>query len=77
MLDIALSSPENQLGGSEEYYRVSPIIRPTRKIRPSVIFEDDFNVSPTLKISPSWERQKDETDDLQDIPEDDDVIVLE
>ena len=34
-------------------YRVSPIIRPTRKIRPSVIFEDDFNVSPTLKISPS------------------------
>ena len=41
-------------------YRVSPIIRPTRKIRPSVIFEDDFNISPTLKISPSWERQKDE-----------------
>ena len=41
-------------------YRVSPIIRPTRKIRPSVIFEDDFNVSPTLKISPSSERQKDE-----------------
>ena len=34
-------------------YRVSPIIRPTRKIRHSVIFEDDFNVSPTLKISPS------------------------
>ena len=34
-------------------YRVSPIIRPTRKIRPSVIFEDDFNVSPTLEISPS------------------------
>ena len=33
-------------------YRVSPI-RPTRKIRPSVIFEDDFNVSPTRKISPS------------------------
>ena len=36
-----------------QLYRVSPIIRPTRKIRPSVIFEDDFNVSPTLKISPS------------------------
>ena len=35
------------------YYRVFPIIRPTSKIRPSVIFEDDFNVSPTLKISPS------------------------
>ena len=34
-------------------YRVSPIKRPTRKIRPSLIFEDDFNVSPTLKISPS------------------------
>jgi len=27
--------------------RVSPIIRP------SVIFEDDFNISPTFKISPS------------------------
>ena len=40
-------------------YRVSPIIRPTRKIRPSVIFEDDFNVSPTLKIRVSnrtWTR---------------------
>ena len=34
-------------------YRISPIIRPTHKIRPSVIFEDDCNVSPTLKISPS------------------------
>ena len=34
-------------------YRVSPIIRPNCKIRPSVIFEDDFKVSPTLKISPS------------------------
>jgi len=29
-------------------YRVSPIIRP------SVIFGDDFNISPTLKISPIW-----------------------
>ena len=38
---------------NKHIYRVSPIIRPTRKIRPSVIFEDDFNVSPTLKISPS------------------------
>jgi len=28
-------------------YGVSPIIRP------SVIFEDDFNISPTLEISPS------------------------
>ena len=37
----------------KNYYRVSPIIRPTRKIRPSVIFEDDFNISATLKISPS------------------------
>ena len=27
--------------------------------KPSVIFEDDFNVSPTLRISPSCERQKD------------------
>ena len=44
-----ISEPNGQV----EKYRVSPIIRPTRKIRPSVIFEDDFNVSPTLKISPS------------------------
>ena len=39
--------------GAFPLYRVSRIIRPTCKIRPSVIFEDDFNVSPTLKISPS------------------------
>ena len=45
---------------TKKTYRVSPIMRPTRKIRPSVIFEDDFNVSPSLKICPSWERQKDE-----------------
>ena len=74
-------------GFSASKYRVSPIIRPIHKIRPSVIFEDDFNVSPTLKISPSWERQKDERvkhsffvfiqTDLQDIPEDDDMIVFE
>ena len=30
------------------------------KIRPSVNFKNDFNISPTLKISPSGERQKDE-----------------
>ena len=52
--------PLNHKNSASRLYRVSPIIRPTRKIRPSVIFEDDFNVSPTLKISPSWERQKDE-----------------
>ena len=82
---------------NEMCYRVSPIIRPTCKVRPSVIFEDEFNVSPTLKISPSWEHEAVgakilreielpvsgnsaailETDDLQDIPEDDDMIVLE
>jgi len=66
------------------FYRVAPIIRP------SVIFEDDFNVSPTLKISPGRlvKILRDiglsetsagilETDDLQDIPEDDDTIVFE
>ena len=47
-------------------YRVSPITRP------SVIFEDDFNINPALKISPSWL----ETDDLQDIPEGDDMMFL-
>jgi len=58
-------------------------------IRTSVIFEDDFNVSPTLEISPSWlakilrkiELSENsawilETDELQDIPEDEDMIVF-
>jgi len=54
--------------------------------RPSVIFEDDFNISPTLKISTSGlvgnelSENSDgilETDDLQDIPKDDGMIVFE
>ena len=53
---------------------------------PGVIFEDDFNVSPTLKINPSWEIELPVsknfaailvTHDLLDIPEDDDMIALE
>jgi len=49
-----------------------------------VNFEDDPNISLTLKISPDWwefELSENssgilETDDLQDIPEDDDRLFL-
>jgi len=65
---------------SKHKVTISPIIRP------DVIFEDDFNVRPTLKISPSRlvgiELSENSagilgTDDLQDITEDDDMIVFE
>jgi len=59
-------------------------------IRDSEIFQDYFNINPTLKISPSWlvkilqeiELSGNftgilETNDLQDIAEDDDMIVFE
>jgi len=77
---LVIANECNQSGVLQNNYRVSPIIRP------SVIFEDDFNISPTFKISPSWlvgiELSENsarilETDDLQDIPEDDDMIVFD